>query len=89
MRFSFEKTESEAGDILFSTSGYHVLRSGIIAVKEGLRIDGIGAKTKWYFWPNAFIREFIGLMVNKKKTVIVSFVVISVFYALCKYVEFL
>lgn len=22
----------------------------------------MGSRTKWYFWPNAFLREFIGLM---------------------------
>ncbi|MBR3375911.1 MAG: hypothetical protein IKG71_09005 [Firmicutes bacterium] len=26
----------------------------------------MGAKTKWYFWPNAEVREFIGLVVNEK-----------------------
>ena len=31
----------------------------------------MGSKTKWYFWPNAFIREFIGLIVSQKKKIIV------------------
>ena len=22
----------------------------------------MGSRTKWYFWPNAFLREFLGLM---------------------------
>lgn len=46
----------------FSSSSYHVYRSGILALSEGWDIDGMGSKTKWYFWPNAFLREFIGLM---------------------------
>ncbi len=49
-------------NILFSTTNYHVFRSGILSAKAGLRADGIGAKTKWYFWPNAQMREFIGLL---------------------------
>ncbi len=30
----------------------------------------MGARTKWYFWPNALIREFIGLIVDDLKEVI-------------------
>lgn len=50
--------------IAFSTSSYHVFRSGIIASEAGLKVQGVGARTKWYFWPNAFVREFAGLMVR-------------------------
>ena len=49
----------------FFTTNYHVFRSGILSVKTGLKADGMGSRTKWYFWPNAFVREFIGLMVNE------------------------
>ena len=54
-------------NILFSTTNYHIFRSGMFSVKAGLRADGIGAKTKWYFWPNAQIREFIGLLFSEWK----------------------
>lgn len=69
MRFSLEKIKADCNEprIVFSTSGYHVLRSGMISESEGLNADGIGCKTKWYFWPNAFIREFIGLLAEKWK----------------------
>ena len=89
MRFSFEKIGAEDAMIVFSTSSYHVLRSGIIAAKEGISADGVGAKTKWYFWPNAFMREFIGLVANKKKSIILSLLFLSVFYASCKYIQFI
>ena len=52
------------GEILFSTTNYHVFRSGILAGDVGMNADGMGARTKWYFWPNALIREFIGLIVD-------------------------
>ena len=32
-----------------------------------MKADGIGAKTKWYFWPNAQMREFIGLLASEWK----------------------
>jgi len=55
------------GNILFSTTNYHVFRSGILAEDVGLNADGMGARTKWYFWPNALIREFIGMLARHWK----------------------
>ena len=61
----------ENANILFSTTNYHVFRSGMFSVKAGMKADGIGAKTKWYFWPNAQMREFIGLLASEWKINIV------------------
>lgn len=83
MRFSLEKIKAGCDDprIVFSTSGYHVLRSGIISRNEGLEADGIGSRTKWYFFPNAFVREFIGLLVSKWKQHILLIVLFALFFA--------
>ena len=69
MTFSLEKINASCPDpkLIFSTSGYHVLRSGMLTRSLGIEAEGIGSKTKWYFWPNAFIREFIGLLASKWK----------------------
>ncbi len=48
--------------VAFSTTNYHILRSGILARKAGLDAEGIAGDTKWYFWPNGFIREFFGIL---------------------------
>ena len=61
------ESQTENAKMLFSTTNYHVFRSGILAEKAGMHADGIGAKTKWYFWPNAQMREFIGLMASEWK----------------------
>ncbi len=53
--------------VLFATTNYHVFRSGIWASLAGLRAEGIGSPTKWWFWPNAFMRECVGLLVNRWK----------------------
>ena len=53
--------------VAFSTTNYHVFRAGCIATKQCLNLEGIGAKTKSYFWVNAFIREFIATLVSEKK----------------------
>lgn len=64
MTFSKEiiqKINPEA-KVAFSTTNYHVFRSGLYARRVKLQAVGMGAPTKWYFWPNAAVREFIGLL---------------------------
>ena len=53
--------------IAFSTTNYHVFRSGVIASTQGIKTEGIGSKTKRYFWINAFIREFIAAVYYERK----------------------
>ena len=47
--------DSSAAKVCYVTTNYHVLRSGILANKVKLSAEGLGAKTKWWFWPNAFV----------------------------------
>lgn len=70
MVFSKKLIDSLTPDakIAFSTTNYHVLRSGILAEKAGFHAEGIAAPTKWYFWPNGFIREFFAILAMEKKT---------------------
>ena len=37
-------------------------RSGLLARRVKMRALGIGSPTRWYFWPNAAVREFAGLL---------------------------
>lgn len=68
--------ENATPNVAFSTTNFHVFRSGILASDEGLNADGMGAKTKWYFWPNALIREFIGLLARKWKVHLIFSVIV-------------
>ena len=50
-----------------------------------MRAIGIGARTKWYFWPNASVREFFGLLQGHKLKqilvlagLILSFVILTI-----------
>ena len=52
--------------ICFATTNYHVFRSGVIANNMGINIEGMGSKTKWYYYTNALIREFIANLVSEK-----------------------
>lgn len=58
--------ENKDINIAFASTNYHIFRGYILSKKLGFYAQGISAKTKWYFFPNAFIREFIGLLVDKK-----------------------
>lgn len=53
--------------ISFSTTNFHVFRSGIVANDCGIDCEGMGSKTKWYFYTNALIREFIANLESEKK----------------------
>ena len=86
IKFSKEKIDeiNKNGKIIFSTTNYHVFRSGVIANNEGIDCEGIGSKTTWYFYTNALIREFFANIVNQKKQhlIIVSLINLSIFVLL-------
>ena len=64
---------------VFSTTSFHVFRSEILSVETGLRAAGLSAPTRWYFLPNAFVREVAGfLKIKKKQTLILFLVMIAV-----------
>ena len=65
--------------ISFSTTNYHVFRSGVIANNCGIECEGMGSKTKWYFYTNALIREFIANIVQERKKHLSIIILINVF----------
>ena len=44
------------------TSNYHIFRAMIYAKRINLPCTGIGARTAFYYWPGAMIREYIALV---------------------------
>lgn len=58
---------TETNEIAIITNYYHLLRALIIAKELGISCIGYGAHTKFYFSVNAFVREFIGYIVLRKK----------------------
>ena len=70
------------GKTAFSTTNYHVFRSGLYARRVKLPAVGMGAPTKWYFWPNAAVREFIGLLKGHKGKQIIILSSLLVIYLL-------
>ncbi len=73
---------------IFSSNNYHIFRGGMFARQAGLKADGIGAKTALYYLPNAFLREYIAiLMMNKRRhlLVVATILVITVLGALLRF----
>lgn len=86
MAYSKAVIENHADDmnsvnIGFSTTNYHVFRGYTLADKLKMKVKGLSAKTKLYFFPNAFLREFIGLLWEQRVRHIVFIVLQALFLA--------
>ena len=77
INFSKKLIKKKEANIAFSTTNFHVLRAGLIVTSQGIILEGIGSKTKSYFWINAFIREFIGTLYSEKKKHVIFFILLK------------
>jgi uncharacterized SAM-binding protein YcdF (DUF218 family) len=48
------------------TSNYHVLRAALYARRAKVNGQVLGAPTARYFWPNAFLREFVAVLAEHR-----------------------
>ena len=82
MGFSREiiQNTNPEGKTIFATSSYHVFRSGLWAKEAGLSAEGIGSRTKWWFWPNAFVRETAGLLLKRWKQEVLFLIALVIFF---------
>lgn len=69
--------------IAFATTNYHMLRCGLICRELGFDAEGIASSTKWYFWPNGFVREFIAILAMRKKGHLIMAVCAALLSILC------
>ena len=70
------------GKTAFATTNYHVFRSGVWAGEAGLPAEGVGSRTKWWYWPNAFMRECAGLLKKRWKQELLFLILLVGFYGL-------
>lgn len=49
------------------SNNFHVLRAALLSKKVKMKASVLGSHTAYYFYPNAFIREFIACLVMFKK----------------------
>ena len=82
MSFSGEliREAGRDGKAAFATSSYHVFRSGIWARQAGLPAEGIGSRTRWWYWPNAFLRETAGLLQKRWKQELLFLLLLIAFF---------
>ena len=57
-------TPEKKNSYIFVTNDYHVFRASIFARKLGMNAQGVGCHTAGYYWPGAFIREYIAILVQ-------------------------
>ncbi|WP_144264312.1 YdcF family protein [Edaphobacillus lindanitolerans] len=64
---------------IFATNNFHLFRAGLYARMAGLKSQGIGSKTAFYYWLNAMIREYIAVIVMQRKRHLIVTGIIFVF----------
>ncbi|KRN27896.1 hypothetical protein IV38_GL001735 [Lactobacillus selangorensis] len=74
-----QRSQGQATKQIFVTSDYHTFRASLFAREVGLKANGIGAKTSFYFLPNAIIREYIAIFMLHKKRHAVMIALIILF----------
>lgn len=71
MQFSKSLIQKDFGSnsayIKFFSNNYHIFRAGLYAKMAGIAANGVGAPTRFYFLPNALIREFVAILLMNKK----------------------
>ena len=68
--------------VAFATTNYHVFRSGVWARLAGLEAEGMGSRTRWWYWPNAFMRECAGLLARRWRQELVMVAGMALFFGL-------
>lgn len=81
---AYSKVLTEAarpgGRVAFATTNYHVFRSGVWARLAGLEAEGMGSQTRWWYWPNAFMRECAGLLARRWRQELVMVIILALFF---------
>ncbi|KRM02453.1 YdcF family protein [Limosilactobacillus gastricus] len=68
--------------IALVTNNFHLLRALLLSRQAGLPCAGYGSKSRFYYSLNAFIREFAGYLLLRKKLLVVILILIEGAYLL-------
>ena len=84
MKFSAQVAAKDFGSkdyrAKFFSNNYHIFRASLYAKAAGLNANGVGCYTRFYFLPNAIVREFAAVLLLKKKRHIVAILLIILFF---------
>jgi len=81
MTFSKEIIDKDSNgkpyNCIYATSNFHLFRTGIYAKRAGLKINGIGSKTAWYYLPNALLREYLAYIIMYWKRNLILLLIVT------------
>lgn len=66
-----------SGQCTIATSSYHCLRAAMFARREGIEARCVGGRTAPFYYPAAFFREYVALVVSNRR-MLGAFLVIAV-----------
>lgn len=68
LRFSqqIQHDAGREGALIAVTNNYHVLRAALLARRQKIDAEVVGAPTARYYAPSAFLREFVAILVEHK-----------------------
>ncbi|WP_258723460.1 YdcF family protein [Cellulomonas sp. NS3] len=69
LRYSVELLQENGheGPYVIVTNNYHAPRAAMLARRLGIDAQAIGAPTARYFWPSAYLREFVAVMLEHRQ----------------------
>jgi uncharacterized SAM-binding protein YcdF (DUF218 family) len=74
LRLSVELLESHgvSGPYLLVTNDYHAPRAAMLARRLGIDAQAVGSRTARYYWPSAYLREFVAVMREQRGLLVLS-----------------
>ena len=84
LKFSHAIMDARGGaaHCTIATSSYHCLRAAMFARRFGINSSCVGGHTAAFFYPAAFFREYIALIMRNRPAVIIFFGLVVVRFAL-------
>lgn len=64
LEFSCKLLPHPDAPVTVVTSSYHVFRAALLTRQLGLTAHVVGAATAWYYFPSAYLREFVAVMAD-------------------------
>src|SRR5699024_7054170 len=83
LRFSRKLLTDPSAQVVVATSSYHVFRAALLTRTLGMRAHVVGARTAWFYFPSALLREFVGIIRDRLWFTVLSVAVLIVFAISC------
>ncbi len=60
----------------FVTNNYHAFRCGVFARRLGINGSAIGCHTALYYWPAAFLREYVAILKYYRRKILIAILIL-------------